>query len=95
MIHYSCDMCGKPIDADQEERFRVLIDVEEMRPGEDDSDLTSELADEIDNLHLGADDEEDGVFHSYKFDLCRECAENYMNDPLARRTPRRMRFMDN
>lgn len=95
MIHYSCDMCGKPIDADQEERFRVLIDVEEMRPGEDDSDLTDDLVDEIDDLQLGADDEDAGLFHSYKFDLCRNCAESYMQDPLARRTPRRMRFMDN
>ena len=96
MIRYVCDMCGKSIDSENDERFRVLIDVEQMQPGDDDSDLDVDLPDEIpfDELDRIPENEE-GFFKSFKFDLCPECAETYLQDPLSRKLPRRMRFMDN
>ena len=96
MIHYTCDVCRKQINSESEERFRVLIDVEQMRPGEDDSDLDNDFSGEFDAFHLGLDEAEEGdIFRSFKFDLCRNCAEIYVADPLARKLPRRLRFMDN
>jgi hypothetical protein len=99
MIHYTCDICGKPINSETDERFRVLVDIEQMRPGEDDSDLESEFSEEFDDFdfELNGVHTEKGeeLFHSYKFDLCRNCAETYMNDPLAKKVSRRVRFMDN
>lgn len=99
MIHYTCDMCGKPVNSETDERFRVLIDIEEMRPGEDDSDLDYEFSDEFNEMEFelagSKEKNEEALFQSYKFDLCRKCAEIYMNDPLARKKFRNVRFMDN
>ncbi len=96
MIHYTCDMCRKSIDTEADNRFRVLIDIEQMLPGEDDSDLEADLPGQLpfDEFEL-VPQNEDGLFRSFKFDLCRECVEAYLRDPLARKTPRRLRFMDN
>jgi hypothetical protein len=99
MVRYTCDMCGKPIDLEADERFRVLIDVEQMHPGEDDSDLESDFSGEFDDmlheLEGGEAAREESLFRSFKFDLCLDCASTYLLDPLARKVPRRMRFMDN
>jgi hypothetical protein len=99
MIHYTCDLCGKSINAEKEDRFRVLIDVEQMHPGEDDSDLEREFAEDIGFDDMGLIPEEteesEGLFHSFKFDLCPACAGAYLNDPLGRKVSRRLRFMDN
>ena len=95
MIHFTCDMCGKSIDAEKDDRFRVLIDVEQMHPGEDDSDLENDFPDDFDELQLESEDSQEWLFRSFKFDLCRPCAEAYLNDPLVRKMPRRMRLMDN
>jgi len=97
MIHFTCDMCGKHIHPQNDDRFRVLIDMEQMRPGEDDSDLEGEYLDDYDDFAMDdnyPEDEED-AYHSFKFDLCRECARMYLEDPLMRKLPRRLRFMDN
>lgn len=99
MIHYTCDMCGKSLNPESEERFRVLIDVEQMRPGEDDSDLEHELPDVIpfDELEPIPEDQE-GLFQNLKFDLCSECVQVYLQDPLAKRPnprPKHLRFLDN
>ena len=101
MIHYTCDMCGKAVGSRDVERFRVLIDVEQRHPGEDDSDLDNEYQDYDDfEFEPGEEEEEEEegeerFFRSFKFDLCRECAEIYVQDPLSRKVPRRMRFLDN
>jgi hypothetical protein len=90
-------MCGRTINGENEERFRVLIDVEQMRPGEDDSDLDGDYAEDFDEFRLdsGEDDGEENAFRSFRFDLCRDCAESYLRDPLARKLPGRLRLMDN
>ena len=101
MIHYSCDMCGKPINPDADERYTVLIDVEQIYPGDDYPGLSYEFSEEDEEEEMDFDldasqvDEEDAICHSFKYDLCVKCAENYINDPLARKVLRRVRFMDN
>ncbi len=100
MIHYTCDMCAKRINSEAEPRFRVLIDIEQMRPGEDDSDLEEEDDNDFDCKPNSGQENDEGIYRSFKFDLCRECAAAYLRNPLARsyiysEMPRRLRFLDN
>jgi hypothetical protein len=90
-------MCGKALDPDSENRYRVLIDIEKMPVGAEDDDLVSDFDDEFGQFSLDPNDrEEEGDFlQSFKFDLCPECAEIYVRDPLARKLPRRLRHLDN
>ncbi len=97
MIHYTCDMCGKALDLDGEYRYRVLIDVEKMPAGAEDDDLASDFEDEFEQFSLDHDsrEQDEDSLQSFKFDLCPECAEIYVRDPLARKLPRRLRHLDN
>jgi hypothetical protein len=97
MIHYTCDMCGKALDPESSDRYRVLIDVEKMPPGTTDDDLDSDFDEEFEQFSLdpGREEDEEEYLKSYKFDLCPECAEIYVRDPLARKLPRRLRHLDN
>lgn len=97
MIHYTCDMCGKAMDPDSEDRYRVLIDVEKMPPGTTDDDLDSDFDEDFGQFGLdsGSPEDEEDFLKSFRFDLCPECAEIYVRDPLARKLPRRLRHLDN
>ena len=67
MIHYTCDMCQKAINTQKEERFRVLIDIEQMRYGEDDSDLESDPRGQMPFEDFDPEpDGEDEFFHSFR-----------------------------
>ena len=94
MIHYTCDMCGRKINKETDERSRIMIDVELILPGEEESDFDSDFDEDFDDFGFESEDEE-GYVQSFKFDLCRDCAEIYMRDPLARKLPRRLRLLDN
>jgi len=102
MIHFTCDMCGKTLLADEDTRFVVKVEVyaaydpmeiteEDLREdhGDEISDLLAELED--------ADPEEleNKVYKTFRFDLCPECHEAYLKDPLGRASRLRARFDGN
>ncbi len=102
MIHFTCDMCGKTLLADEDTRYVVKV---EVYAAYDPMELTSEdleedRTDEIQDL-LGemadtdAEDLEDQVYKTFRFDLCPECHAAYLKDPLGRTTRMRARFGQN
>ena len=102
MIHFTCDMCGKTLLADEDTRYVVKV---EVYAAYDPMELTSEdleedRTDEIQDL-LGemadtdAEDLEDQVYRTFRFDLCPECHAAYLKDPLGRATRIRARFGQN
>jgi len=102
MVHYTCDMCGKPLLLDDELRYVVKIEVyaayDPMEVTED--DLNDDFEDQIDELceqldNADEQDLEDKMYKSFRFDLCSACHDQFMQDPLAARLKRRMRHEQN
>lgn len=107
MIHYSCDICQRPIHLHSDVRHVVKIEVfpavEDEPCGCDDLDG---LADEEDHLeemqdlleHL--DDCEDPradphAARSLRFDLCDACRVRFLANPLGRKSGTQLNFSKN
>ncbi len=99
MLHFSCDLCGKPLD---DRRFVVKLDVfpayDPDELGED--DLDADHLQEIAALLSESDDSclpelEDCEAKSYRYDLCPNCHRQYLKDPLGRDRSRRLNFSEN
>jgi hypothetical protein len=105
MIHFTCDLCGKTLQADGDTRYVVKIEVyaayDPMEIGEDDlkddpADKIEDLMDEMEGLEgLGAEEIESHVYKTFRFDLCPTCHEAYLKDPLGHGTRLRARFEHN
>jgi hypothetical protein len=101
MLHFSCDLCGQPLD---DRRYVVKL---ETFPAFDPDELTEEDLAE-DNLQAvakliqeiertGADPLEgsDAGAKSCRFDLCPRCHAKFARDPLGRDSVRRLNFSKN
>ena len=104
MIHYNCDMCGKSLVPEEDDRYVVKIEIYaacDSMEVDDDEDLINDFEedeeddedDEVDNL----DPEEiDGVeYKTFRYDLCSKCHSRYLQDPLSINSIRRGRFSEN
>jgi hypothetical protein len=102
MIHFTCDLCGKTLLAEEDTRYVVKIEVyaayDPMEIGGD--DLREDHDDEIQGLlarmeDMEAEDLEDQVYKTFRFDLCPGCHEAYLKDPLGQQVRLRARFGHN
>ena len=102
MIHFTCDLCGKTLLAEEDTRYVVKIEVyaayDPMEICGD--DLREDHDDEIQGLlaqmeDMDAEDLEDQVYKTFRFDLCPECHEAYLKDPLGLKARVRARFEHN
>jgi len=107
MIHYSCDLCKRPIDPQADARHVVKIEVfpavEEPRPcGCRDADDAAEDADHLEEMQelleqIDADDEtalDDGT-RSLRFDLCDACRQRFLKNPLGMKSGTHFDFSNN
>jgi len=104
MIHYNCDMCGKSLVPEEDDRYVVKIEIyaacDSMEVDDDDliddveeDDEEEEEEEEVDNIDL---EEMDGVeYKTFRYDLCSKCHSRYMQDPLSINSIRRGRFSEN
>jgi hypothetical protein len=102
MIHFTCDLCGKTLLADEDTRYVVKIEVyAAYDPMEiTDDDLQEDRTDEMQSLFeeldsLDPEDAEAGVFKTFRYDLCPECHAAYLKDPLGSRLRQRAKFEHN
>jgi hypothetical protein len=95
-------MCGKTLLAEEDTRYVVKVEVyaaydplevTEKDLEADRSDEVQELLDEM--ADMDAEDLEDQVFKTFRFDLCPECHAAYLKDPLSRTMRVRARFRHN
>jgi len=102
MVHYSCDMCGKPLLLDEEVRYVIKIEAyaayDPIEISED--DLAEDHMDEIEELcesleEADAKDMEDRIYKTFKFDLCAACHEEFLRDPLSAKFKKRLPFDQN
>jgi len=102
MIHFTCDMCGKPLLADEDVRYIVKVEVyaayDPMEVTEDEleEDHLSEMSEIIERMKdMDTEELEDQVYKSFRFDLCPACHQAYLRDPLFRYRHLRLDFHDN
>ncbi|HIF33300.1 MAG TPA: hypothetical protein EYG57_17010 [Planctomycetes bacterium] len=102
MIHFSCDRCGKSIDANEELRYVVRVEVQAtMESGdaletEADRDHLVELEEILERL----DDEEsslisEDVYQRRRYDLCCSCYRKFIRDPMGSETTSQFDFSPN
>ena len=110
MVHYTCDMCGKPLLAGEDIRYVVKIEVyatcdsmdteddldEELweMEDDDDDDVDDDENDRVAGEELG-DDRDDEEYKTFRFDLCHKCHKKYLQDPLFLKSWNRTRFSEN
>lgn len=95
MVHFTCDMCGLPIDGD---RFIVRM---EVIPTFDQDEVTEEMLD-VDHLHAIAEQLSSSAHHAtpdarktFRYDVCENCLSRIERDPLGRQKRPRVRFSEN
>ncbi len=101
MIHYTCDCCKRPLNIQSDTRYVVRLEVyaaldpvdEEVN---DDRDHLQEIQDILETL----DDEDerpdnDDFYHHVRFDLCSECRQRFVKNPLGRAMAQQLDFSQN
>ena len=90
MIHYTCDRCKRTINVATQSRYIVQIEVQVAQDDascefDDDIDQLSELHQILEGI---ADEDIDTVTpetcHRGQYDLCPECHEHFVKNPLGR-----------
>jgi ABC-type thiamine transport system substrate-binding protein len=99
MITFTCDRCNKTIDAKNEIRFMVSIEVQAAL-GSDETVVPSEHLDELNKAFGELDCDEQAeithqVYEKRSFDLCDSCREQYGKNLLGTETAASLNFSDN
>lgn len=102
MIHYSCDLCGAPLDS-TEQRFVVKIEVyaaADENSGATDEDDLDDLDNSLEQLteslsQPGPEAVDEASYRGFRFDLCPRCQRRYLTDPLFRAAKKRLGFSEN
>ena len=102
MIHFTCDRCGRPIDPANEIRYTVKMEVQaametwEDENQDEDRDHLMEVheildrEDEFDDDHSGLE-----VYRRMRFDLCTNCHQQFMPNPLGKSKSVKLGFSEN
>ena len=102
MIHYSCDRCHRPINPEEDLRYIVKLEVEAaMEPldvdeFDDDRDHLLEVQEILERLE-DADSEAIGeeLYQRCRFDLCPECFQEFIKNPVGREGRAQLGFSQN
>jgi hypothetical protein len=101
MIHVVCDCCKRIIDLDEEIRYVVRMEVfaavdVDHPEAEEDRDYLQEIEEMLDR---GGDVDESllasDLYEQARFDLCEDCRQRFIRDPLGRSAAARLDFSDN
>jgi hypothetical protein len=102
MIQYSCDLCKRPLDAEDDLRYVVKLEVyaafDPLKIDDTDEDRDSledlhEILEQIDtaeSAEVGSD-----VYQQMRFDLCPECRKKFIKNPLGRKPSEQFQFSQN
>ena len=100
MIHYSCDLCRRPVDS-HELRYVVKMEIyaslDPMDDGiDDDRDHLQEIQDMLERLETEEDEQiGEDVYQQLRFDLCPDCRKRFMRRPLGEAMPKELDFSNN
>jgi hypothetical protein len=103
MVHVTCDLCGKELRVQEDQRYIVKI---EVYAATDPFEITEE---DLDEDHMEAvseliqDDEEEALLEpqeelarqTRRYDLCPTCRKKFLKDPLNREANLHFDFSEN
>ena len=99
MIQYSCDLCKRPLDSQDDLRYVVKVEVyAALDPVEmdDDTDNLQEIHEILERMEdLENDQIGDDVYQQLRFDLCPECRKKFLKNPLGRKLVEQFDFSPN
>lgn len=99
MIHFSCDLCKRPLDPEDDLRYVVKMEVfAAFDPVEidDDRDNLQEIQDILERMDDAQDERiEDDVYQQMRFDLCPDCRKRFVKNPLGRKQAEKLHFSNN
>lgn len=102
MVHFTCDLCGKDLNASGDPRYVVKIEVfagfDPNQITEDDLDddhmeLVSEILQRDDDL--SAAEASKPMRQGFRFDLCPCCRAKFIKNPLSREGLKQVNFSNN
>jgi hypothetical protein len=100
MIHYDCDFCKRALET-EDLRYVVRVEVyaaldNSEADSDDDRDHLQEIEDILEQLDASGElPPGDDVYQQLRFDLCAECRQKFLSDPLGRRTAQHLDFSQN
>jgi hypothetical protein len=102
MIRYTCDVCHRELDPEEELRYVVKMEVyaafdpTAVCEDDDDRDHLQEIQDILERIE-DAEDERigDDVYQQMRFDLCAECRKKFLTNPLGREVAKAFDFSEN
>ena len=101
MMHYTCDLCGKELCPNEEERYVVKI---EAFPAQDpgqltDADLEDDHLEAVGELLRDLEDDAEVALpepsQHFRYDLCPECHQRFVRDPLGKEHSHKLFFSKN
>lgn len=99
MLHFSCDLCGHRLG---DRRFVAKLetypafDPDAFEEDDLDADHLQELSEIIEHMEeTGETGIEQCSTKTFRFDLCPECHEKFLKDPLGRDSLQRLDFSEN
>ncbi|MFN5757752.1 MAG: hypothetical protein ACK54F_10530 [Planctomycetia bacterium] len=110
MLHYSCDVCKRPINLHSDVRHVVKIEVfpavEDVAAGHADTgccdgaeadhlEEMQELLESIDERSTDHDGLYDDGTRSMRFDLCDACRQRFVKNPLGIKSGKQLDFSNN
>lgn len=101
MIHFTCDLCGRDMDAENELRFVVKLEVYAafdplQEDVDDDRDHLQEIHEILERTDISENPEiSDEVYQQLRYDLCPECRKRFMKNPLGRKHVEQFDFSQN
>jgi hypothetical protein len=102
MIRYSCDLCKRELDPQDDLRYVVKVEVyaafdpAAVDSDDEDRDHLEEIQDVLERLEDASSDEiADEVYQQLRFDLCPECRKKFLRNPLGRETAKAVGFSAN
>jgi hypothetical protein len=97
MIHYSCDRCKRSIDSLDELRYVVKLEIiAAIEPAEVDDERdhlmeVHEILEKLDDVDVLNDEGR----QQKRFDLCPECYQQFIKNPIGRDVAAQLGFSSN
>ena len=102
MVHYSCDICKRLIEAEEDVRYVVKIEVyAALDPSADDVDDDRDGLQDVQEMlqrveeSCSEDVTPDDLYQNLRFDLCPDCRKKFLSRPLGRESAKQFNFSQN
>ena len=101
MMHFSCDLCGKELVQNEDERFVVKIetfaaqDPAKLIESDLDDDHMAAVSELLQNLEDGDDIDLPEPSKHFRYDLCCDCHRRFVRDPLSKEQQHKLFFSKN